>query len=92
MEAYVLLSISYVATNATVSLLLKRVAELGTWCDNIYPGCCCDVWSHLYGFLLEQNSGWTWEYPKQEEILEYLIGVAQKYGPYRYIRFNTTVE
>jgi len=64
----------------------------GTWRDNIYPGCCCDVWSHLYSFSFEQNPGWTREYPGQEEILEYLTGVAQKYGLYRYIRFNTAAE
>lgn len=64
----------------------------GTWHDNKYPGCCCDVWSLLYSYSFEQNPDWTREYPSQEEILEYLIGVAEKYKLYRYIRFNTSVE
>jgi cation diffusion facilitator CzcD-associated flavoprotein CzcO len=50
------------------------------------------VWSHLYSFSFEQNSHWTREYPGQEEILQYLMGVAHKYELYRYIRFNTSVE
>ncbi|OCK79129.1 cyclohexanone monooxygenase [Lepidopterella palustris CBS 459.81] len=64
----------------------------GTWHDNKYPGCCCDVWSLLYSYSFEQNPDWTREYPGQEEILDYLTGVAEKYKLYKYIRFNTSVE
>lgn len=38
------------------------------------------------------NPNWTREYPKQEEILDYLVDVAHKYGLYRHIRFNSAVE
>ena len=34
----------------------------------------------------------TKEYPGQEEILEYLIHIAQKYELYKHIRFSTEVE
>lgn len=50
------------------------------------------VWSHLYSYSFEQKPDWTREYPGQEEILQYLMGVAQKYDLYRHIRFNTAVE
>jgi cation diffusion facilitator CzcD-associated flavoprotein CzcO len=74
-------------------VIIEKSSGLGgTWRDNKYPGCCCDVWSHLYSFSFEQNSEWTREYPGQEEILRYLVGVAQKYELYRYIRFNSTVD
>ncbi|KAF2678189.1 flavin-binding monooxygenase-like protein, partial [Lentithecium fluviatile CBS 122367] len=63
----------------------------GTWNDNKYPGCCCDVWSMLYSYSFEQNPNWTREYPGQEEILDYLRTVAHKYQLYKYIRFNTSV-
>ena len=46
----------------------------------------------LYSYSFEQNPDWTREYPGQEEILDYLRNVAQKYGLYKYIRFNTSVE
>ena len=41
----------------------------GTWRDNKFPGCCCDVWSHLYCYSFEQNPDWSRAYPGQEEIL-----------------------
>ncbi|KAF2714814.1 flavin-binding monooxygenase-like protein [Pleomassaria siparia CBS 279.74] len=64
----------------------------GTWNDNKYPGCCCDIWSMLYSYSFEQNPDWTREYPGQEEILDYLRNVAHKYKLYNYIRFNTSVD
>jgi len=64
----------------------------GTWNDQRYPGCCCDVWSHLYSLSFEPNPNWTREYPGQEEILDYLVDVAHKYQLYKHIRFNTSVE
>jgi cation diffusion facilitator CzcD-associated flavoprotein CzcO len=73
-------------------ILEKSTSIGGTWHDNKYPGCCCDVWSMLYSYSFEQNPDWTREYPGQEEILDYLRGVAQKYGLYKHIRFNTSVE
>lgn len=47
----------------------KSTSIGGTWHDNKYPGCCCDVWSMLYSYSFEQNPDWTREYPGQEEIL-----------------------
>ncbi|CAF9929277.1 MAG: hypothetical protein ALECFALPRED_004289 [Alectoria fallacina] len=64
----------------------------GTWNDNIYPGCCCDVLSHLYSYSFEPNCEWTREYSGQEEIQGYLIGVAHKYQLYRHIRFSSAVD
>ena len=32
--------------------ILERAADLGgVWRDNTYPGCACDVPSHLYSYL-----------------------------------------
>ncbi|KAF7117497.1 hypothetical protein CNMCM5793_006479 [Aspergillus hiratsukae] len=73
-------------------ILEKSSGVGGTWNDNRYPGSCCDVWSSLYSYSFEQKPDWTREYPGQEEILGYLIGVAQKYGLYKHIRFNSAVE
>ncbi|KAJ6119830.1 hypothetical protein N7523_004110 [Penicillium sp. IBT 18751x] len=73
-------------------ILEKSSSVGGTWNDNKYPGCCCDVWSSLYSYSFEQNPGWSREYPGQEEIHAYLISVAQKWGLYNHIRFNSTVD
>jgi len=64
----------------------------GTWSDNEYPGCCCDVWSHLYSLSFQPNPNWSREYPTQPEIQQYLASVAHKYDLECNIRFNTTVE
>jgi cation diffusion facilitator CzcD-associated flavoprotein CzcO len=51
-------------------VILEKSSSIGgTWHDNKYPGCCCDVWSMLYSYSFEQNPDWTREYPGQEEIL-----------------------
>ncbi|KAK9853205.1 hypothetical protein MYU51_006991 [Penicillium brevicompactum] len=84
-------------TNATVVIIGAGISERsssvgGTWNDNKYPGSCCDVWSTLYSYSFEQNPNWTREYPGQEEIHKYLVGIAEKWGLYKHIRFNSTVE
>ncbi|KAG8528165.1 uncharacterized protein KY384_007082 [Bacidia gigantensis] len=48
--------------------------------------------SHLYSYSFERNADWSREYPGQQEIQDYLIGVAHKYELYRHIRFNSSVE
>ncbi|KAJ5527556.1 hypothetical protein N7513_011715 [Penicillium frequentans] len=73
-------------------ILEKGSSVGGTWNDNKYPGCCCDVWSTLYSYSFEQNPNWTRQYPGQEELHAYLVRVAEKYGLYKHIRFNSTVE
>jgi cation diffusion facilitator CzcD-associated flavoprotein CzcO len=50
------------------------------------------VWSHLYSFSFHPNSNWTREYPGQEEIQAYLVDVAQSWGLYHKIRFDTIVD
>lgn len=46
--------------------------------------------SHLYSYSFEHND-WSREYPGQEEIQHYLIGVAHKYELYRHIRFSSSL-
>ncbi|EME45127.1 hypothetical protein DOTSEDRAFT_70988 [Dothistroma septosporum NZE10] len=74
-------------------IILEKSAGLGgTWNDNKYPGCCCDVWSQLYSYSFAKNPDWTREYPGQEEILAYLQRVAQEYKLLQHFRFNTEVS
>ncbi|PKX99987.1 FAD/NAD(P)-binding domain-containing protein [Aspergillus campestris IBT 28561] len=74
-------------------VILEQGSQVGgTWNDNKYPGCACDIWSALYSLSFEQKADWSREYPGQEELLDYLIHVAQKYRLYRYIRFNSAVD
>jgi len=64
----------------------------GTWLVNTYPGCACDIPSHLYSFSFEPRTDWTHKYSSQAEILDYLRSVAKKYDILKSIRFNTEVR
>ncbi|MFO1187553.1 MAG: NAD(P)/FAD-dependent oxidoreductase [Alphaproteobacteria bacterium] len=70
--------------------ILERAASVGgTWRDNTYPGCACDVPSHLYSFSFAQNPDWSRAYSPQGEILAYLQRFARESGLDAKIRFNT---
>lgn len=74
-------------------VLLERAASLGgTWRDNTYPGCACDVPSHLYSFSFEPKADWTRAYSPQEEIRAYLEAVAKKHDLLPKMRFGRNVE
>ncbi|SMR50338.1 unnamed protein product [Zymoseptoria tritici ST99CH_3D1] len=74
-------------------IIIEKSAGLGgTWLDNKYPGCCCDVWSALYSYSFAKNPSWSREYPGQEEILAYLQDVAQDFKLLPHFRFNTMVK
>ncbi|MBC7702164.1 NAD(P)/FAD-dependent oxidoreductase [Aquabacterium sp.] len=73
-------------------VLLERADDVGgTWRDNTYPGCACDVPSHLYSFSFEPNPNWSRMYAPQPEIYAYLKGVATKYDLLKHIRFNANL-
>jgi cation diffusion facilitator CzcD-associated flavoprotein CzcO len=52
----------------------------GTWHVNSYPGCACDVPSHLYSFSFAPNPSWTRTFSPQPEIHAYLRRVAEDHG------------
>lgn len=63
----------------------------GTWWHNTYPGCRCDVPSHLYSFSFALKQDWTEPYASQPEILRYLEECAEKFDLMRHIRLNHKV-
>ena len=74
-------------------VILERGPEVGgTWRSNTYPGCACDVPSHLYSFSYEKNPDWSRMYPTQVEIWNYLKAVAAKHGLRESMRFNSEVR
>jgi cation diffusion facilitator CzcD-associated flavoprotein CzcO len=73
--------------------LLERAEEIGgTWRDNRYPGCACDVESHLYCYSFEPNAQWSRAFAEQAEILDYLRHCAQKYALLSRVRLGENVE
>ncbi len=74
-------------------VVLERSGEVGgTWRDNTYPGCACDVPSHLYSFSFAPNPEWTRTYSPQPEIQAYLRRCAREFGVLPHIRFHSALQ
>jgi len=73
-------------------IILERADDVGgTWRENIYPGCACDIPAMLYSFSFERQTDWTRIYPQQAEILRYLQRTVRRQRLARQIRFNSEV-
>ncbi|MFJ2268565.1 flavin-containing monooxygenase [Streptomyces sp. NPDC087849] len=73
-------------------VVLERAGSVGgTWRDNSYPGCACDVPSHLYSFSFAPNPEWPRTFSGQEHIRAYLEHVADTFGLRPHIRLNHEV-
>jgi cation diffusion facilitator CzcD-associated flavoprotein CzcO len=64
----------------------------GTWFEHTYPGCGCDIPTHLYSYSFARNPRWTRLFPKQAEILEYVRGIADEHGVTPHIRFGCEMQ
>jgi cation diffusion facilitator CzcD-associated flavoprotein CzcO len=74
-------------------VVLERASDLGgTWRDNTYPGCACDVPSHLYSFSFAPNPNWSHIFARQAEIQQYLRDCARRFRVLGQIRFNHEVQ
>ncbi|PTQ93805.1 cation diffusion facilitator CzcD-associated flavoprotein CzcO [Paraburkholderia sp. GV068] len=60
----------------------------GTWRDNHYPGCACDVQSHVYSFSFAPNPRWSRMFARQPEIRAYLDDCVRRFGVERHLRFG----
>jgi cation diffusion facilitator CzcD-associated flavoprotein CzcO len=70
-------------------VLLERAEDIGgTWRDNTYPGCACDVPSHLYSFSFAPNPNWSRHFSPQREIWAYLRDCAARFGVSSHIRYG----
>jgi cation diffusion facilitator CzcD-associated flavoprotein CzcO len=73
-------------------LILERADDVGgTWRDNTYPGCRCDVQSNLYSYSFDPKPDWSETYPSQPELWAYLQQVTSKNGLRHYLRFGQEV-
>ncbi|OAL03644.1 FAD/NAD(P)-binding domain-containing protein [Phaeosphaeriaceae sp. SRC1lsM3a] len=64
----------------------------GTWRTNIYPGCGCDIPTHLYSFSFNLNPDWSKELCDRQEILDYMEATVDKFSLRPHIVFNTSCE
>lgn len=74
-------------------VVLERAGSVGgTWRDNEYPGCACDVPSHLYSFSFAPNPDWPRSFSGQAHIRAYLEQVADAFRLRPHIRLNSEVQ
>ncbi|MFN3712245.1 MAG: flavin-containing monooxygenase [Alcanivoracaceae bacterium] len=70
-------------------IVLEKAASLGgTWRDNTYPGCACDVPSALYSYSFAQNPHWSRVFAGQAEILDYVNDVAARHQVEGHIHYS----
>src|ERR1700680_3361467 len=62
-------------------VVIEKADDIGgTWRDNTYPGCACDIPSHLYSFSFAPNPEWSSTFSPQPEIWAYLQAVAREHA------------
>ncbi|MFF8955926.1 flavin-containing monooxygenase [Streptomyces sp. NPDC014894] len=75
-------------------VVLERSAGVGgTWRDNTYPGCACDVPSHLYSYSFAPGAEW-WPrtFSERQDIRLYLETVADTEGVRPHLRLRQDVR
>ncbi|WP_430334665.1 flavin-containing monooxygenase [Rhodococcus sp. ACT016] len=72
-------------------ILEKADAVGGTWRQNVYPGCACDVPSVLYSYSFAPKKDWSGSHAAQPEILGYLDELTRRHGLGDHIEFGTEV-
>jgi cation diffusion facilitator CzcD-associated flavoprotein CzcO len=73
-------------------VILETADDIGgTWRDNVYPGCACDVPSHMYSFSFAPNPDWSRSFATQPEIWAYQQRVVERFGLRPYVRTGAEV-
>lgn len=73
-------------------VILEKAGEVGgTWRENTYPGCACDIMSLLYSYSFAPKADWSRLFPPQAELLEYIKDCTETFDLRRHIRFGVKV-
>ena len=76
--------------NYTNYKIIEKATRVGgTWRENTYPGCGCDVPSALYSYSFAPSAKWSHLFARQPEILSYLEEVSDKFNVSSKIEFGT---
>ncbi len=70
-------------------VILEKADDIGgTWRDNTYPGCACDVPSVLYSYSFAPNPQWSRSFSGQQEIWDYLRGCVERFNLRPFLRLG----
>ncbi|TKY90942.1 hypothetical protein EX895_000940 [Sporisorium graminicola] len=74
-----------------IKILERSPDPSGTWTNNSYPGCACDVPAPVYSFSFATKGDWSTFYPQQKELKRYFGTVAAEHDLHKNFHFQTTV-
>lgn len=60
----------------------------GTWLENRYPGCACDIPSVCYQYSWQRKPDWSQYYSGSKEIYQYFRDVSDSNDLSKYAKFN----
>ena len=73
--------------------MLERADDVGgTWRENTYPGCACDIPSRVYSLSFAPNPDWSTVYPRQEEIWDHMRATVDRFGVRPYLRLGHEIR
>jgi len=70
----------------------KNAEVAGTWYENRYPGCACDIPAHTYTYSFEPNPAWSSVYAGSREIFQYFDSFCDKYALRKHIKVKQQVS
>ncbi|EED21311.1 monooxygenase, putative [Talaromyces stipitatus ATCC 10500] len=77
--------------NVELAIYEKNDDVGGTWYENRYPGCACDIPSHSYQYTFAPNPAWSRVYARGSEIHQYLKSVVKRYSVDRFVKLSHQV-
>lgn len=79
-------------TNVSFVIYEKKANVGGTWLENRYPGCTCDILSHSYQWSFHRNPEWSSYCSSSEEIWKDVKNWAVESGVEKEVKFGHRVK
>lgn len=83
--------IQKLCNNVEFKILEKNQDIGGTWFENRYPNCACDIPSHAYSFKWALNPDWPKFFSQAPDIWAYLDRICKTFSLRQYMAFNSKV-
>ncbi|KAG8156894.1 hypothetical protein KVR01_013307 [Diaporthe batatas] len=78
-------------SNATLQIYERNEDIGGTWLENRYPGCRCDIPAHNYAYSFCPNPEWPGYYATSRQIFAYMKDVEKKYECEKFIKLKHSI-
>ena len=79
-------------SNYELTCYEKNPEVAGTWYENRYPGCACDVPAHAYTYSFQPNPNWSTFYAYAPEIKQYFVDFSKTHDLMPFIKLSHRVQ